>query len=211
MNFTDSPTERTTAITDVLVFLAATAAIGCMRLYPAPEPDKIIIWAAAFGFIAIASLLGALAHGIVFPDNIHERIWRVLNLCLALAVSLFVVGVVYDLVGTGAAFRTLPFMITAGAVFFLLAWRFPGIFFIFIIYEAVALLFALAAYGWLAVIAKSPGALWMTAGVMTSLLAAVVQAIHSIRVRIVWPFDHNGLFHIIQTAGLFLLLRGILA
>ena len=210
MNFTDSPTEQTTALTDVLVFLVATAAIGYMGFYPAAEPEKIFIWIAAFGFIAIASLLGALAHGIVLPEKIHARIWRLLNLCLGLAVSLFVVGVVYDLMGSNAALKTLPFMIAAGAVFYLLTWRFPGIFFIFIIYEAAALLFALSAYGWLAVNDKSPGAFWMTAGVLTSLLAAVVQAIHSIRLHIVWPFDHNGIFHVIQIIGLLLLLRGIL-
>ena len=211
MNFTNSPTEQTTAFTEVLVFLVAMVAIGYMGFYPAAEQEKIIIWIAAFGFIAAASLLGACAHGIVFPDKIHDRIWRVLNLCLGLAVSLFVGGVVHDLAGTDAALRTLPFVVTAGVIFFVLTWRFPGIFFIFIIYEAAALFFALAAYGWLAFIEKSPGAIWMTAGVLTSLIAAVVQAIHSVKIQIVWSFDHNGVFHIIQAAGLLLLLRGILA
>lgn len=211
MNFTDSPTERTTAITDVLVFLVAVAAIGCMKSFPAVETGKLTIWITAFSFIALAALLGAFAHGIVFPDKIHGLIWQVLNLCLGLAVSLFVAGVVYDLIGIAAAKQALPFMLSAGVAFFLITWRFPGIFFIFIVYEAAALVFALGAYGWLAFLAKSQGTLWMAAGVLTSLIAAIVQAIHGIRVKIIWHFDHNGVFHIIQTAGLLLLLRGILA
>jgi hypothetical protein len=211
MSFSDSPTERTTALTDVMVFLVALLAIGYMGMTPDADPDKICIWIVAFGLIAIASLLGAIAHGIVFSEKINGRIWHGLNLCLGLAVSMFVVGVVYDLAGIAKAHRMLPIMVGAGALFFLITWRFPGIFILFIIYEAVALLFALGVYGWLTFAAKSPGAVWMTAGVSTSLVAAIVQAVHRIRVEVIWPFDHNGLFHVIQCAGLLLLLRGILS
>ena len=211
MKFTDSPTERTTAVTDILVFLVALVSVGIMVIHPAAEPAKILIWVTAFSLIAAASFLGALAHGIVISDIIHGRIWHVLNLCLGLAVSLFVVGVVYDLIGIFVARKIMPVMLIAGVVFFLITWRIPGIFFIFIIYEAVALLFALGAYGWLVIVPKSPGAAWMAAGVLISLIAAVVQAIKSIRIHMIWPFDHNGVFHIIQSTALLLLLRGILA
>lgn len=210
MNFTDSPTEGTTAATDILVFLVALVSVGFMMIHPAAEPVRIIIWVTAFSLIGAASLLGAIAHGIVFSDRIHGRIWHGLNLCLGLAVSMFVIGVVYDLFGIAAAGRIWPLMLVAGVVFFLITWRIPGIFFIFIIYEAFALLFALGAYGWMAIMTESPGAGWMAAGVLTSLIAAAVQAIKNIRIRIIWPFDHNGVFHIVQTAGLLLLLRGIL-
>jgi hypothetical protein len=211
MNFTESPTEQTTAMTDVLVFLVALAGIGLMSTRRFADPAKIHIWTSAYAFIAIASLLGALAHGIVFSDRFHVRVWLGLNLCLGLAVSLFVVGVVYDLAGRGAAFRAMPFMITAGLLFFFISWRFPGIFFLFIVYEAAALVFAVGAYTWLTIIRDSTGALWMTAGVLTSLVAAIIQTRQSIRVKAIWAFDHNGIFHIVQAAGLLLLLRGILS
>ena len=103
MNFTDSPTEQTTAATDLLVFSVALISVGLMIIQPAAEPMKSIIWSTAFSLIAAASLLGALAHGIVLSDKFHGRIWHVLNLCLGLAVSLFVVGVVHDLIGVSAA------------------------------------------------------------------------------------------------------------
>jgi hypothetical protein len=210
MNFTESPTEQTTAITDVLVFLVALSAIGLMSANRFADPAKIHIWVPAFAFVAIASLLGALAHGIVFSDRFHDRVWLILNLCLGLAVSLFVVGVVYDLAGRGAASRAMPLMIAAGLLFFFISWRFPGIFFIFIVYEAAALVFALGAYAWLTISGDATGALWMTAGVLTSLVAAIIQTRQRITVKAIWAFDHNGLFHIVQAVGLLLLLRGIL-
>lgn len=211
MKFTDSATEQTTALTDILVLFTAAAAVTFLKWHSLSDPWKLNIWSAAFGLIALAALLGACAHGIIFTEVVHGRIWQFLNLCLGLAVSLFVVGVVYDLFGLAAGRRMLPVMILAGIVFFLITWRHPGIFFIFIVYEACALLFALAAYSWLAFQSKSPGAPWMAAGVLTSLAAAAIQAIASIRINIIWPFDHNGVFHLVQIVGLILLLRGIVA
>jgi len=211
MKFTVSPTEQTTALTDVLVFITACAAIFFLKWWGPSHPWKLNLWAAAFGFIALAALLGACAHGIIFSEAVNGRIWRVLNLSLGLAVSLFVVGVVYDVYHLAAARRILPLMIAVGAVFFLITWRFPGIFFVFIVYEAAALLFALGAYGWLVSEGNSPGAPWMAAGVLVSLMAAAIQAIPTIRVRIIWHFDHNGVYHLIQVIGLLLLLRGITA
>ena len=211
MKFTVSPTEQTTALTDVLVFITACAAIFSLKWWNLPHPWKLNLWSAAFGFIALAALLGACAHGIIFSEAVHERIWRVLNLSLGLAVSLFVVGVIYDVYHLAAARKMLPLMIAFGVVFFLITWRFPGIFFIFIVYEAVALMYALGAYGWLVFEGRSPGAPWMAAGVLVSLVAAVIQAIPSVRLKIIWPFDHNGVYHLIQVIGLILLMRGVIA
>lgn len=209
MKFTGSTTERTTACTDVLVMITAAAAIAFLKWNGLSEPWKSNIWSTAFGLIALAALLGACAHGIICTEAVHGRIWQFLNLCLGLAVSLFVVGVVYDLIGISAARRMLPLMALSGLAFFLITWRYPDTFFIFILYEACALLFALGVYSWLAYQGNSPGAPWMTAGVLVSLLAAVIQAIPSVRIKIVWPFDHNGVFHLVQIPGLILLLRGI--
>lgn len=211
MKFTGSTTERTTAWTDILVMITAAAAIAFLKWSGFSEPWKTNIWSAAFGLIALAALLGACAHGIICTQTVHGRIWQILNLCLGLAVSLFVVGVVYDLIGISAARRMLPVMALCGLAFFFITWRYPDTFFIFIVYEACALLFALGAYCWLTLQGNCPGAPWMATGVLISLVAAVVQAIPSIKINIIWPFDHNGVFHLIQIVGLILLLRGIAA
>jgi len=209
VKFVGSPTERTTALTDVLVAIVAAAASVFLLARGAGHPFKADIWSAAFGLIALSAALGALSHGIVLTDRIQSRIWRVINLSLGAAVSLFAAGVVYDLLGLAAARRLLPLMLAAGGVFFLITCRYPQIFFVFILYEAAALLFALGAYGWLTWRGSCPGAAWMTAGVSLSLAAAAIQASPRIMVNIIWPFDHNGVFHLVQAAGLLLLLRGL--
>ena len=53
------------------------------------------------------------------------------------------------------------------------------------------------------------GAHWVTAGLAVSLAAGVVQAIDTVSFRLVWTFDHNGIFHLIQLLGLAVLGRGL--
>jgi predicted ferric reductase len=74
------------------------------------------------------------------------------------------------------------------------------------------MLFALGAYGWLAINNQLPGAGWMAAGVLVTLIAAGVQALWKGQARpltFIWQFDQNGLYHLIQMVGVVLLLVGL--
>jgi hypothetical protein len=209
LKFTCSPTEKTTAITDILLALAAAGAIVYLQR---PEPVdvwKTNIWCWAFAFMALSGFLGAIAHGLELPEARHQRIWQLLNLSLGLAVSIFVIGVAYDLFGIVWARKLLPWMLVSALGFFLITRLFPGIFFVFIVYEAAALFFACAAYSWLAVTDQLNGALLMAAGVLVSIIAAGIQALKNVSVTIVFEFDHNGIFHIVQILGIILLVAGL--
>lgn len=211
MIYTKDPAEQTTAITDVILALVAFGGILYLGWQAANinEPWKLAIWSAALGMIGLASALGAAAHGLIISRTVHDRIWPLLNMALALAVSLFVVGVVYDLWGPTACFKALPVMLFAGLVFFLATLVYPGIFFVFIVYQGLSLIFAFSAYVYLTVRGGLAGTGFMAAGILLSILAAVIQANQSISLTVIWHFDHNGIFHIVQVAGLALLVYGI--
>ena len=49
----------------------------------------------------------------------------------------------------------------------------------------------------------------MAAGVLVSIIAAVIQTKKSISLKLIWQFDHNGIYHLVQTVGLILLLIGL--
>jgi hypothetical protein len=211
MKYVKDPAEQSTAITDI--FLALVAFGGILFLHrdlPAEsELWKINIWSVAIGMIGMAAALGAWAHGLVVSRAVHDRIWRLLNLSLALAVSLFVAGVVYDLWGLAVCIKVLPVVLFAGLAFFVATLIFPGIFFVFIVYEGMALIFAFGAYIHLAVQGELPGTIFMAAGILVSIIAAGIQATKSIAVKIIWRFNHNGIYHIFQIIGLMLLVYGI--
>jgi len=211
MKYTKDPAEQTTAITDIILALIAFGGILllCWNIANSSALWKIIIWSTAFGWIGLAAALGAVTHGLVISPAAHNRLWQLLNMSLALAVSLFVAGVVYDLRGLAVCLKVLPVMLIAGLGFFGATLLYPGIFFVFIVYEGLALIFALSAYIYLAVWGELAGAAFMAAGILISILAAGIQANNSISLTLVWQFDHNGIYHIVQTVGLLLLVYGI--
>ena len=209
MKLSGSPAERTTAATDVLLGLTAAGCIlWLQRLQPAPS-WRIQIWSWSFGLIALAASLGALTHGLVLPQTLRRRLWGALTLALGLAVSLFAVGVVHDLYGREAARHFLPVMLVAGVVVFLISRLWAGLFIVFIVFESVALAAALVAYTNLAAAGALDGAGLMAAGVLMSMAAAGAQAARRLHLEFIWEFDHNGIFHLLQTAGLMLLCQGI--
>ena len=211
MKFVKDPLEQTTAATDILLALVAFGGIVFLLglLLNSGELWKISIWSAAIGSIGLAAALGAVAHGLILSRTLHHFSWLVLNLALSLAISLFVVGVVYDLWGFEVSLKTLPILVITGLGFYLTTLFYPGIFFLFIAYEGVALVFALAAYIYLTIQQDLPGAFLMAAGVLASIIAAGIQANKSVVVTFIWRFDHNGIYHLVQVVGLLLLFAGL--
>lgn len=211
MKFVKDPLEQTTAATDIVLALVAFGGIVFLLglLLNSGELWKISIWSAAIGSIGLAAALGAVAHGLILSRTLHHFSWLVLNLALSLAISLFVVGVVYDLWGFEVSLKTLPILLITGLGFYLTTLFYPGIFFLFIVYAGVALVFALAAYIYLTIQQDLPGAYLMAAGVLASIIAAGIQANKSVVVTFIWRFDHNGIYHLVQVVGLLLLFAGL--
>ena len=211
MIFIKDPVEKSTAVTDIILALTALGGMVYFLCLPLNSGElwKINIWSAAIGLIGLAAALGAVAHGLILSRTVHRRIWLALNLALSLAISLFVVGVVHDLWGFEISLTTLPILLIAGLGFYLTTLIYPGIFFLFIVYEVVALVFALGAYIFMTLHKDRPGAWLMAAGIFVSIIAAGIQANKSLRLTCIWRFDHNGIYHLVQIVGLMLLLMGL--
>ncbi len=207
----DIPTEQTTAVTDAILALLTLGALVYLLQLGQFQPWKAGLWGWVMGLLALAAALGAIAHGFKMSPEVNRFFWYPLNLALGLVIGLFVAGVTFDLWGLAAARRLLPVMLGVGGLFFVITLLVPGSFLVFIIYEAAGMLFALGAYSWLAWQGRLPGAGWMAAGVLVTVVAAAVQASESLSLTLIWPFDHNGLYHLIQMGGLLLLVIGLRA
>ena len=201
-------TERTTAATDAVLALAAAAAILVLRRTTPPSFGRAV-WQAALAALALASVLGAVAHGIELPAATRELLWQPLYLALGVTMALFVVGAVRDWRGDAAGRRVLAPMLALAVVFYGITRLTGGSFLAFVVYEAAALLFSLGVYLRLATGPARVGAAPMAAALAVSLAAGAVQASDVGSVRLVWEFDHNGVFHLVQLVGLALLLAGL--
>jgi hypothetical protein len=201
------PAEATTAATDAALAVMSWAGLAWLRRHTPPSFLRES-WLVMLGAFGAAALLGSIAHG--FPRSAAhlDLIWQPLYLSLGVAVAYFVIASIGAAWGDGAARRARPFLLVTAGLFYVLTRVTGGNFLVFVIYEGAGLLFAVAVHGWLAKRGRL-GAAWVAAGLIVSLAAGVVQAIDTISLRIVWTFDHNGVYHLIQGVGLGLLLFGL--
>lgn len=210
MQFIDIPTEQTTAVTDViLAFFSLYVFNSIYQTGKKIDTTKTNIWLGAFALLFIAAVLGAIAHGIQMSPNINYFIWQPLNLSLGLAISLFAAGVIYDWKNFNLPKNLFIILMVMGIIFYAITLIFPDSFFVFILYEAVAMIFSLVLYILLWTRKKFPGSQFMTLGILITIIAAIVQAIDNLSLTIIWEFDHNGLFHLLQIPGLLFLQKGL--
>ena len=208
MTFTSSPTELTTAATDAVLAVLSVVLLAALVRTPSPKRWRTWIWASVFGLLAAGSTLGAVAHGLDLPESTVTTVFRPLYLTLALSVALFFTGAIGDWLGERAVRAVLPWAIAAGLGFFVLTQVSDGGFKVFIEYEAVAMVAALLVYAFLWLARGFPGAGRMTLGIALTLAAAGVQ-VSALSARIIWPFDHNGLFHLVQIAAVLVIASGL--
>jgi hypothetical protein len=203
-----STTERTTAATDLVLALAAVAAVVALGRHAAPSLARTV-WQAALLSAAAGAALGAAAHGLELAPGTRELLWQPLFFLLGLTVSLFVVGAVASWRGGPAARRLLLPMVGLAVLFYLATRLTGGEFLVFVLFQAGTLLFALVVY--LRLGARGvQGAGLVAAGLAVTLAAGAVQAAEDLTLRLVWPFDHNGIYHLVQLGGLAVLTRGLM-
>ena len=136
-------------------------------------------------------------------------LWQPLNLSLGIAIGLFVAGVVYDYRNFSLPNVLIPVLLVCAVIFFTVTVILPNAFIVFIVYEAIAMLFSFVVYTILAKRKKIQGAGLMAAGILVTIIAAGIQAVETIKITFIWEFDHNGIFHIVQMIGLIILLKGL--
>lgn len=197
-------TERTTALTDLLV--AATAGGEALRLLPAGA-KRSGLWASSLGAAAAAALLGAAAHGFVLPPPVFHGLWRGIYALLAAAVALTAAAAGREALGERMARALFAALAGGAALFWILTTFTSSSFSLFVAYEAaglglsLALLFGLARKG-------RAGAGLCLMGVGLLLAAGAVQASGPFVLRAGLPFDHNGVFHLLQLPAFFLVAAG---
>jgi hypothetical protein len=210
MNLNPELTELTTGATDAVLGILSIVALLAVRRRSRADPWKADLWSWLLGLLAAASLLGAIAHGFAWSERTLDLLWQPLYLLLGLVVALFLVGAVREDLGESAARRALPLMIILGIGFFLVTRLGSGSFLVFIAYEGIAMLAALALFADAAIRKHVPGAGLMTLGVGLNLGAAAVQQSSAYLSIAGIPFDHNGLFHLVQMMALGVLTAGVL-
>ena len=176
--------EPSTVITDYLLGLVCSwVAFRLMRSDARPQK----LWGFAFAALAVGAFLGGTWHGFVQSD----LLWK----ATVLSVGFASFGMV---AGSGHAFTWLR-ILAAIKLLLYLGWMLFHDDFIYVVLDTgIALIVVAAIHLW-----KWNGP--MLAGVALSVLAGAVQASG---LRLHEHFNHNDLYHVIQTVAVLLLYQG---
>src|SRR4051794_29552084 len=117
MDLVGEATERTTAATDALLAVAAILAIVTLSRRT-PASFGRAVWQGALAGLALASVLGAVAHGLVLTDGVRNLLWQPLYLALGVTMALFVLGALRDWLGDAAGRRALVPMLGVAVAFY---------------------------------------------------------------------------------------------
>lgn len=208
MMLVSSETELTTAATDLLLTFLCIALAARLGRPGTADAGRVRLWRWVFGLTACGSALGAVAHAFALPPLPAALIWRPIYLALGLAVGLFLIGAVRDGFGPKRAARLLPWGLGAGCAALAATEFMRGEFIAFVVYEALAMLGALAIYAGLAWRRRRPGAGLIALAIMMNLAAAGVQAT-PVALTVGVRLDHNGVFHLVQMMALAVLWAGL--
>ena len=207
--FTDSPTEMTTAITDVILAAQSAAAIYVIRRKTVARPMWTQVWAWVFALLSIASLIGAAAHGLEMAASIETAIWSPAYLALGLTMALFVIAAITMSVGHEKSRRLLLPAVMVAFTFFTITQIWSDSFLLFVIYECIAMLLSLTLYSMCFWQRRAAGSGLLAAGVLVGILAAVIDTQKTLHMTLIWEFNNHGLFHLVQMISLLLLTIGI--
>ncbi len=162
-----------------------------------------------FCSLALAALLGGVVHGIVLPGPVYRFLWQPIYIALSATIVLFLAATSHDLLGEARAKKLLPFLAAIGLFFYGLTLLLADSFVYFSLFQGVSMLACLFCFVYLFARRQIPGAGIIVLAIVVSIAAAYVQTLQYLRFNLIFEFDNNGLYHIVQSAGEILLYVGI--
>ena len=210
MQLNTNPVELTTAATDGLLALLTVASIAIFRGKRRESSGRrVFLWTAVFLLLATGALLGVVAHGLALTQPTRFWVWQPLYVSIGLAVGLFVVVATADSFAEKAFPVVCGIMLMVTLAFYACTLIADAGFVTFVVFEALCLSLALAAYLRLAT-RGNRGALLLALGITVTMTAALIQASKAVSMTLgFWPLDHNGVFHLVQMPAIILIAIGV--
>jgi len=203
----ESATERTTAATDlILAFEFLLFAIFFVT--STSDNKRAAAWAIPFLLLAGAFLIGAVAHGIQMPEEINLQLWLFIAGCSAFGLAHLVSASVGE--WKPAWYKKSVIGMSLAAIIFVGTTVKFSSFAVYVVFIVINM----ALVSWLNAICFEKSGnkkhLLIIAGAVITAIASLVQLIKSIRFTIIWEFDYNGVFHVVQMLGGIFLGLGII-
>lgn len=194
--------EPTTTITDFILALEALVLATLLLMNPQIYPS-LPYWIASLFCLSVAAVLGGLYHGFDRPSS-----YTGVYFCISVLMVTLCLAVITDGFGEEIA-RGFRWPVAGLAlVFFLVTRIYPTRILTFTALLAVLLVLALALYLYLMVTGALPGAGFLAAGIATLLIGAAMM-LGNVGFTLIWTFDRNAVYHLVQMVGILFLFLGL--
>ncbi|WP_196889223.1 DUF6962 family protein [Aureivirga sp. CE67] len=204
--------DQSAAFTDLIIaLLSFIFFLAIRRAGWKIDRRKTGIWGLIFVCISISSLLGAVTHGLEISELTYKILWNIIFLCSGFLISFVGVGALYDFYKKRLSDAIYWLAAGMSILFFLFNLYGPDTFLFFIGYEVIILLLALFYYNRIYQKTKMKWTSKMIIGILLSFLAAIAQTIEDLKITLIWDFDNNGVFHIIEVFALSFMASGVLS
>jgi hypothetical protein len=202
IQFVKSATERTTAATD-LILAVEFLLFAIFFIKSASDNKRAITWSIPFLLLAGAFLIGAVAHGFQMPEKTKMQLWLLLAVCSAFGLAHIVSASVGE--WKPVWYKKSVISMSLAAIIFIGVTIKLSSFTVYVVF----ILITMALVSWLNAICFEKSGnkkhLLIIFGAVITATGSLVQLIKSIHFIVIWEFDYNGAFHLIQMlAGIFL-------
>jgi len=210
IRFHDSPTERTTSATDLI--LSVQTAIMALVLMGKPEMQNFRgwLWLGVFASMFVTAILGTIAHGFAMSKRTNTILWQILTVSFSLCYILIISSLIFDLFGKSTSILSLYATGFLSLVLVIVCLKFAS-FIPKIIYIGVVLgifMFFAVLYLWLA--KKQDGSFLLLMALLTASIATIVEARKKFYIRLIWEFDHHSAYHFLQFIANYLIYYSVL-
>lgn len=199
-------TEVSTMLTDYLL-AAVTAALAFSLWRAARGRAAVSIYAIGFSALAVSAAAGGTHHGFAVELSARalEALWTTME--WTVGIFSFCIVAAAAMTYTRGSARLMLLATATVTLIAYFAWTSAHDEFRFVIYDTVFAMLLLLGLSLYAYRAGSRGAGWLLAGIAASAAAAGIQYA---RISLHPSFNHNDLYHVVQTAAMYLFYRGAL-
>ncbi len=162
-----------------------------------------IYWITALVCLGLAALLGGIFH--IYPV---PGLFRLIYLILAALLAGLSLATLADVFGEAIAFQYRWPVAVVALVFFLVTWLYPTRILAFAAFEVVVLVVIFLAYGYLMAVKGLAGAATIAGGVAVTLAGAFLY-LKNVGLKLIWEFDHKGVYHLVQIVAVYLFYLGL--
>ena len=210
MELNPDPVHLTSAVTDVVLAIAAFLMVRRLWMVPRAGGIRRDFWLGAFSCVWAAATFGALRHGLGWAPVADDVLRALVNLSIGLGLALLGSGVTHDLLGERAARQAMPFLVVVATVIGIFLALDSRTFILLSVFGAAVFAAGSGAYLMHSLRETLPGARLILVGFLLTFVGAAVQAQETLRFTLIWRFDHDDFMHGLQAVALVVFTSGVL-